>query len=333
MKRLPRWKSEQADRGRKRFGQIIYFFLFLVVLGFLIILFVFFFLTPFLSGFGSFDRFNLVIAGKDFTVLSISTSEKTATVIEIPANTLISFPAFSTRYRIGALPQLDKAERKDGRLILNGITMFLGLPIGKWFTIEDEKMSFKSPEDVKRFFSYRNLKNNSEKSLLPTRQGNLSFFEVVQLTRFIESLRPDKIEFFSLSESSLLRDVIFADGSMANEVDPDALDYFLKESFIEKHFLSEQLMIEVRNATNVPGQAATVQRFLTNMGGDVINITKTDDLSEKTMICVKSSDLLKSYTVFRIANIFSANASLCLEDENRADLTITLGKDYFLRWN
>jgi len=333
MKRFPRWKSEQADRRRKRFGRVIYLLFLLVVTGFLIILFAFFFLTPFLSKFQSFDRFNVVIAGKDFTVISISTLEKTATVIEIPASTLVSFPAFSTRYRIGALPQLDNAERKDGRLILNGTTMFLGLPVDRWFIIEDKKVSFKSAEDIKRFFSYRNLKQNSQSILLHTRLGNLSFFENIQLSQFIESLRPDKIEFFSLSESSILRDVIFADGSVAKEVDPDALDYFLKGSFIEKHFLSEQLMIEVRNATNVSGQAVIVQRLLTNMGGDVINVTKTDDLNEKTMICVKSSDLLKSYTVLRIANIFLSKASLCLEEENRADLTITLGRDYFFRSN
>lgn len=333
MKRLPRWKSEQADRRRKHFGRAIHLFLFLVVSGFLIILFAFFFLSPLLSGFQSFDRFNVVIAGKDFTVISISTLEKTATVIEIPASTLVSFPAFSSRYRIGAIPQLDNAERKNGRLILNGTTMFLGLPIDKWFIIEDEKVSFKSSEDVKRFFSYRNLKKNSERILLQTQLGNLSFLENIQLFQFIQNLRPDKIDFFSLSESSILRDVKFADGSVAKEVDSDALDYFLKESFIEKHFLSEQLMIEVRNATNVSGQAVIVQRLLTNMGGDVINVTKTDDLSEKTMICVGSSDLLKSYTVLRIANIFSSKATLCLEEENRADLTITLGRDYFFRWN
>lgn len=333
MKRLPRWKSEQADRRRRRFGKVIYLLFLLMVSGFLIILFAFFFLNPFLSGFQSFDRFNVVIAGKDFTVLSISTSEKTATVIDIPASTLVSFPAFSTRYRIGALPQLDSVERKNGRLVLNGITMFLGLPVEKWFIIKDEKISFKSPEDVKSFFSYRNLKKNSERLLSPTQLGNLSFLENVQLSLFIESLRPNMIEIFSLSESSFLRDVIFADGSVAKEVDSNSLDYFLKESFIEKHFLSEQLMIEVRNATGIAGQAIIVQRLLTNMGGDVINVTKMDDLHEGTIICVKSSVFLKSYTVRRVANIFLSKVSLCSEEDNRADITIMLGRDYFFRWN
>lgn len=333
MKRLPRWKREQVARKQQSLKRIVSAFSFFISACFLFVLVFLFFFSSKFTEFGDFDRLTFVISGNESTVVSLSLVEMKASVITIPSDILISFPSSSTQYRIGAIESLDMMRQKKGGLFLNAFRMLLGAPVEKRLFVF-ENTSFNSSSDIKKFFSYANfLKNIRLRTSRNSQAGDFSLLELVQLWFFMSQLRNDKIEFYSLSENLLVRDIIFPDESKASEINLSALDYFLEQAFFEKRIVQEHYTVDVQNGTGITGQALSVNRMLSNMGADVISATKMDALRAQTTICVKDAYLLKSYTIRRFVKFFSSKAIPCLENSSRADIVVILGQDYFFRWN
>ncbi len=144
---------------------------------------------------------------------------------------------------------------------------------------------------------------------------NLTFPSLLRVGKFIWSAR--------LSEDAWVT-------SPEELFDWQHLDWELQKYFRDDKIVEERLKIQILNATEKPGLATHVARYVRNLGGDVIIISNFDQTDLRQSFLVADPSLADgSYTIRRLKEV------LQIEDVRgefegageRADLTIILGLD------
>ena len=67
------------------------------------------------------------------------------------------------------------------------------------------------------------------------------------------------------------------DGQVAYEVEPERLEQLAKKYFFERKVREENFLIEVVNSTLHSGLGERAARILSNIGGDVVAVTDSDE--------------------------------------------------------
>jgi hypothetical protein len=330
IKRLPRWKREQIGKKRQKlFGVVRFLCLFIILL---------------ILGTGSFfyffsdkvpllrvsDRENFVIFGKDILIVSVSLVEKKASVVAVPAETLVTLPSPYGRYKIGAIPTLDTLEKKEGQLLLKTASRLIGIPITKWLVFPNEVSSFRS-DATKNYFSLSKFFLISKDIYFQSSRTNFTIHELFRIWRLLGSLHNSEIQDIALADYDFMQPGRLADGSKVLLVDFSSLDHFLIGNFFEYHFLRDHLTIEIQNGTGYQGEALYISRLLSNMGGEVISVSNAQVPSPVTKICQKNQEFERTYTIRRLSDLFLTEAVICEGIESRADVLVIVGKDYLYR--
>jgi len=119
-----------------------------------------------------------------------------------------------------------------------------------------------------------------------------------------------------------------ADGTPVFTTDQIKLDSVLSD-LRDPAIVSEHKSIAVFNATNHPQLAQKWARLITNLGGNVIQISNTSLRQDKTRIWGEQSQTLK-----RLTQIFSCCDKIEPQLEgisSRAQINVILGEDFFFR--
>ena len=129
------------------------------------------------------------------------------------------------------------------------------------------------------------------------------------------------------------------------ELDGLRLDQFIQSRFEDSKLKDEGLGIGILNATDHPGLAEKAARVVTNIGGRVILTGNLEERQHNSFVLGKDG-----YTQTRLSQVF---APACIQTSwplglfrsggcflqsdsfnfSRAEVTIVLGEDYFLRYN
>lgn len=111
---------------------------------------------------------------------------------------------------------------------------------------------------------------------------------------------------------------------LATDLDESERDKILAALFEDDKISNEKVSIEIINAAGEQGLGNRIARLITNMGGNVLIVSTSSDLENKSYISYKGK---KIYTLEKLKNLLGFE----MIDKNQqeiGDITIRLGKDY-----
>lgn len=265
------------------------------------------------------SHINIAIDNGDVEVWSLEPSEKSVHVIVIPKNVYLSVGSYGT-YRASAVGKLSLLEKKDGSLFKSAIEESLSVPIEGVIVRKEGNESILSPTD---FLGLWGLLKTLSEHPFSGQVTNLSSFDVLRLWFLTLSFKKEVIDTVNLSETNVVTKIVLPDGGEGLTVDQEQFSKLALQYFADKRIESENLTIEVINGTTVTGLASRAARIITNIGGNVVTTTQSEDKVEKTVVLGKT----KSYTASKIAKVFDGKISDDKIKDARADIQVVLGKE------
>lgn len=266
---------------------------------------------------------NLVVKGRFVSVVSLNPSGKTVTIVSLPDETYLEVPHQFGRWKLSSIYDLGQSTKfGGGNLLTRAISTFLGIPVDGFLLMTG---SFERKEILELVEIMRGNPLGSL-SMLSHLQTDLTLWELVRLKWHISAVRFDKVKTLNLLQLEVLDKEKLADGTQVFTFDPIKLDSVLTE-FIDPKVSSEHLSVAVFNATNHPGLAQKAARVVTNLGGNVIIISNSDKVYDKTQVFGQPST-----TLTRLTQIFGSDKISPKElgiASSRAHINILVGEDLY----
>ena len=197
------------------------------------------------------------------------------------------------KYRVEAVADLDKLEKKRGELVRLSLQEGLGVGI-------DEMID------------------------------RLNWWDLVRLRwGMVKGYQVDKLQ---LDQLVRLKRINLPDGTVGQEFDPEAVDELVRKLFAEDKLRQSDLRLAVVNATNHTGLGEKVRRLAENMGLVVVNVMDTPDLRGGSNISLGQEVKETDYVVDRLKALFEMPVRADQDTSGeRADVVIWIGEDYWDR--
>ena len=210
---------------------------------------------------------NILVYGKEASVLAISPSDK----------------------KLSAFLLKEKTSKEN-------ISALLGLP----FDAEIKSDSFEYSG---------NVKGRVSALLLNYKDANtdLNLFDRVRLFLFVQGLSKENLSAQAISKNQPISEI----------------DRIITSGASDRKIIDEGLSIEIINASGVDGEGADIARLVTNIGGNVILVSTSQNTLDKSSVEYKRE---MGYTVNRLSDIFNFEVKKHTGD-SIADVIIVLGKD------
>lgn len=176
------------------------------------------------------------------------------------------------------------------------LRQFLKIPIDGFI----EGSSLKANKDVKGlmsniFFNYNNIKTN------------LTIIDILRLILASKHTPVNNISSNSISLSS--------EDRMVGKL----LEKLFKDELVEK----ENRTIEIINTTSISGLGSRLSELITNMGGNVVQVSTENDSQERSLILYNDK---KSYTVEKLSKVLGLATKEKVK-QSIAEITILIGED------
>ena len=293
---------------------------------------------------------NLVIKSKGVSVLSYNPATSSVTILDVPDETYLNLPFNFGRWPTRSVYDLGQVEKPPigAKLLEETIASVFGISIDGYLIFSGKSAEVPASELIE------GIRHNpfSGIGLLTGSKTDLDTMELTRLWWGLKGIRSDKVKTIDLEQSPITESALLGDGSRALGIDQLKLDQIIQDRFTDTKLRDEGSTIGIFNATDYPGLAEKAARIVTNMGGRVIFTSNNRVPFQKTVILGKPS-----YTTFRLGEIFGTNCStgsglakilspvgladkeeICTQyqperDFSRADVTVILGADYFLRYS
>ncbi|MFA5933368.1 MAG: LytR C-terminal domain-containing protein [Microgenomates group bacterium] len=303
---------------------------------------------PKLNSWDGQSDFNLVVKMDNSYLLSYQPAGKELTIIKFPEDLNLDVPYGFGNWPMRSIYDLGQAEKP---------------PMGPYLLRDSINISFDILADGYLIFndkreSLPDLINSERASFLPgidilsKAKTDLNLVEFFKVWWAIKEVRGDKIKTIDLEKSELTKWLLLPDGSRVIAIDEIKLDQFEVGYFETEKIKKEGLSIGIFNATDVPGLAERAARVLTNMGGRVIFTSNhLDKVSKSTIISKKSytsnyiskalnlycpqpktSSFWQKIPLFGLDQGEACASDAVSLDSSRADITIILGEDSFLKY-
>ena len=131
----------------------------------------------------------------------------------------------------------------------------------------------------------------------------------------------DKIRLFLVSKNVATNNKTSEEISLVNQT-PDT-NTTIATALSDQDLSSENVSIQIVNATNVSGLGQRLGKVLTNMGANVVDVTFDQKIQKKSTIAYYGNE---SYTVNRMQKFLNITATV-LKKQAIADIIITIGND------
>ncbi len=332
---MPKWKTVQSSRKQKK--KIKLALLTVVFLGLLFLTGGLLNLTKTLTSPWQLDvekksfrwdgsnNINVVIKGVLVSLVGFNPVSKKITVIKIPNQTYLDVPGGFGKWQIRSVYDLGQSNKiGGGELLERTLTSFFGVPVEGFIQLKGD-FAEKEAEDfiywirqnpMNIFFALKDT--NSDLSLLEMTRLNLKLFQV----------RFDKVNSINLEALLILNKSSLPDQTEVLIGDPVRIDS-ISQTLVDENVLKEHKTVAVFNATDHALIAQKAARIITNLGGNVIQISNTSLKQDKTRIWGEKSQTLK-----RLTQIFSCCDKIEPQLEgisSRAQINVILGEDFFFR--
>lgn len=111
---------------------------------------------------------------------------------------------------------------------------------------------------------------------------------------------------------------------ISTKLDGDRVDKIVVELLSDREIEKEDQAIEIINATSVTGLGSRLGRFVTNMGGKVVQVS-TESVYQKKSTILYNGD--KTYTVEKLHKVLGFELTQT-DRESIGDITIIIGEDH-----
>lgn len=277
-------------------------------------------------------RVNLFVNSKPALILSFNSAEESLIVLSLPEKTLMDATGGYGNYLLAKIPQLDKLEKKQGKLIVNSVSEFLGLPFDGYLDLEQKELSpndlfsreefLQVKEEILNFQSVFSIAKSTGRT-----NSNLELRDLFQAYFKFNKIGGGKLMFVDLAQKYVLRAEKLPDSTDVLIGDPEVVDSGLGNLFNEPGIIQERLKSEILNSTGYPGLAEKAARLVTNVGGQVINTGNFFPALDRCRIYTPEENS-QSYTVRRLARVLNCEIVKQKMPESRADFSLVIGKDY-----
>lgn len=281
---------------------------------------------------------NLVVKSDNIYIASFNPQDSSFTVLKVPDETYANVPLGFGRWPMRSVYDLGQAEKPPigARLLKDTASMLFGVPVdGVILTSGNFEVMAESAR--KNPLGIIGVIRDSK--------SDLNILESIRFWWGVRGVRFDRFKSADLESSDLTSWVLLSDGSRGLELDRLKLDQFIQSRFEDYKLKEEGFGIGILNATEHSGLAEKAARAVTNIGGRVIFTGNLEERLQDSFVLGKSG-----YTQTRLAQVFaptciqtswplgffrSGGCSLNGDSFNlsRAEVTVVLGEDYFLRYN
>lgn len=291
---------------------------------------------------------HLALKDEDTYLLSLNPLDNSLILTKIPSETQMNVPFDFGTWPARSVYSLGQTEKvpMGAQLLSQTLSQTFGVFVGGYMIFPEGKIRGKMEENLEK------IRRNPLDffGLMRSSKTNLSPRQLWSLWTQIHAVRPDKIKFQDLADSSITSQSKNNDGSEVLKIDPLKLNLLVQKNFSDERLKDEGLSIGIFNATSHSGLAEKASRIIINLGGRVIFTTNLEEHSDFSFTQGKSS-----YAQQLIAEIFTLNCPLpqsgwsslvskksdvkkCASQDSYvtssfAELNLILGEDFFLRYN
>ena len=278
-------------------------------------------------------RLNFVLASEPVLVISLSPTEKTLTVVQIPENTYVEATRGFGLYKIESIYPLGQIEGKGGGILAETAQEFLGIPVEAYirinskFEIRNSELDKEETVELKRKIASWMVFLRPQKLIKFLKEDletNFGFWDIAKIWLNLKKISTGKIKFIDLEERMVLTEFSLPDGDVGKKGDPLLIDNLLAEFFFEPEIRKEGVSVEVLNGTNHSGLGKKAARIITNLGVKVIKVADSEEKVEQCQI-KGTGEVLRSFALSKIKKVFDCQV---VEDEKNEQILI-IGSDYY----
>ncbi len=314
----PRWQKEQKEKKQKINFLVIRLWLFVICLLLLGgITFKVFQLVR-RSLWNGRDRINFVLKGEETILASFEPNQENLSLILIPNQTLLEVCHGYGKYKVEAIPGLEKLEKREA-LLAESAQESLAVPVEGWIGMSNVKCQMSNVKEK--------ILCEMGNQIFQKKITNFSRWDLARLWWEIKKVKAGNVEILDLGKLNVLTQSKLPDGTVVFEIDSSILDPLIQKYFSDLAFKQEGFSIEVLNGTTHLGLAEKGARILSNLGGEVVWVGNSEAGSEK---CVVGSGKNKkeTYTVRKIIKIFGCSWQE-KKEEGKTEITVILGENYW----
>ena len=130
----------------------------------------------------------------------------------------------------------------------------------------------------------------------------LTFWDKAKIWYMRKQIKRSPTE-LNLAKMPLYDEETMIDGTVIKRINPQKIDFYLKDLFLEKEIREENFKIGVFNASKIRGLAGKTARIIENIGGKVVTIENYQNSKEGCRFETKEDSLNKK-TLKRLRTIF-----------------------------
>jgi hypothetical protein len=255
---------------------------------------------------------------KEIAVITLNVNESEVWVVKLPLAAEVTVPQGFGNHQLKEIYSLGALTKPQANLDLTALTVkrHLAVPIDGYLVTDDAGLG-RIDQYLGGGWRVLRLLPNLLNEVRRQIKTNLSFPSLLRIGQFVWSVRSDE-DVWAVSPEEL--------------ADWQHLDLELQKHFADPKIMEERLKIQILNATDKPGLATHVARYVENLGGEVIIIGNADQTDLRQSFLVTGQK--ESHTVGRLAEVLQIDevrrpeADRPLDEiSERADLTIILGLD------
>lgn len=268
-------------------------------------------------------RQSIVLFGHPTHVVSWDADKRSVTIMDIPADVVITATGGYGKYAVGSLFTLDHLDHKNGGLFTQSVSDALGLPI-RWYIVPGRSAgAVGSITMLRNIFSWSSI----WPQLLRQTDGSIPLVAWISYVAATQSLSADAVHVVSVDNAFV--SVNRPDGSVAQEVDESRLDYLIGTTFLDSGLRSEARMVAVYNTTDIPTVGQRAARIMGRLGIQLVFVGNATPEQGECQI-LGSSAALSTKTAYFIRDYFQCvNGTTPTSDNTAAaDIVVLLGRKY-----
>ncbi len=250
---------------------------------------------------------------RPLAIVTLQPEDHSLDVIEIPDTLKIDAIYGYGQYASSALYGLMKLEKRDMSFLTRTMAFQFGIPVEHVVMLSEKKQNV----DIDL------LANSFWNQMLFKEVSTFSYLDRVKAWWYLTHVRKDKMTSIDMMSSGLVH---------GDALDIVKCDQVVSQVFPDPKIREEQISVAIVNTTGEAKLGARLGRMFFNMGINVVRVTDSKDVYEKTKLVYSYNDHKDFLATKIIRNIFTIPKENVFQDTSttedyRADLVVLVGED------
>src|SRR3989338_1324016 len=201
-------------------------------------------------------------------LISYEPQNREVLLISFPSNFMLSLTNGYGDYYFDRVFELDRQEKKQGRLVISSVENEFGIQVISWVNQKTPRQMIPSLADL----------------VLGNVKSNFSTFDLVRFVWLINGAKKIDIRNVDLSAEDLIRAKDNVDGSVSLVLAGDRWDSWVRTNMFDKAIDEERLTITVINKTNRQGLGTKAARLFENLGAQVVRVVSGNEVIDGCIV-------------------------------------------------